>query len=207
MLSVDIEKIVPVTEARDMFNKIVDEVEGSDNMYVLTKNGKPAAVVVGVNHLEKLTGETSGEIMAKVDQAKTETSDDETGDNTSAESISAPVVPPTNESAPAAPTTPSTDAFAAPTAPDTSIPSSNFNAPPTMPEETPTVAAPPDPMAPVIDGDAKPDTQADNQPVTPPTPSSDPFAAPKTANVDTSGGHNPTPGAAGNTNATLPITK
>lgn len=68
MLSVDIEKIIPVTEARDMFNKIIDEVEGSDALYVLTKNGKPAAVVVGINHLEKLTGETDTEVMAKVDK-------------------------------------------------------------------------------------------------------------------------------------------
>lgn len=66
MLQVDIEKIVPVTEARDMFNKIVDEVEGSDEMYVMTKNGKPSAVIVGVNHLEKLTGEQSAEVMAKI---------------------------------------------------------------------------------------------------------------------------------------------
>ena len=56
MLQVNIEKIIPVTEARDMFNRIVDEVEGTDELYVLTKNGKPSAVVVGVNHLEKLTG-------------------------------------------------------------------------------------------------------------------------------------------------------
>lgn len=66
-MQVDIEKIIPVTEARDSFNKIVDEVEGSDELYVLTKNGKPAAVVVGVNHLEKLTGESEMEVMAKVE--------------------------------------------------------------------------------------------------------------------------------------------
>ena len=59
MLDVDIDKILPLTEARDNFNKIVDDVEGTDQMYVLTKNGKPAAVVVGVNHLEKLTGITT----------------------------------------------------------------------------------------------------------------------------------------------------
>ncbi|MFA7244303.1 MAG: type II toxin-antitoxin system prevent-host-death family antitoxin [Patescibacteria group bacterium] len=66
MLQVDIEKIIPVTEARDMFNKIVDEVEGTDNMYVLTKNGKPSAVLVGVNHLEKLTGTEGAKVMAKI---------------------------------------------------------------------------------------------------------------------------------------------
>ena len=69
MLEVNIEKIVPVTEARDMFNKIVDDVEGTDELYVLTKNGKPAAVVVGVNHLEKLTGQSHGDVAAKIELA------------------------------------------------------------------------------------------------------------------------------------------
>lgn len=67
MLQVNIEKIIPVTEARDMFNRIIDEVEGTDDLYVLTKNGKPAAIVVGVNHLEKLTGETHTDVVAKID--------------------------------------------------------------------------------------------------------------------------------------------
>ena len=57
MLQVDVDKIIPVTEARDSFNKIIDEVDNTDQMYVLTRNGTPAAVVVGVNHLEKLTGD------------------------------------------------------------------------------------------------------------------------------------------------------
>lgn len=57
MLQVDIDKITPVTEARDNLNKIVEEVDNSDVMHVLTKNGTPVAVIVGVNHLEKLTGQ------------------------------------------------------------------------------------------------------------------------------------------------------
>jgi prevent-host-death family protein len=73
VLEVDIDKILPVTEARDSFNKIVDEVEGTDHMYVLTKNGKPAAVVVGVNHLEKLTGKTTGELTSIVEKKADET--------------------------------------------------------------------------------------------------------------------------------------
>lgn len=73
MLEVDIDKILPVTEARDSFNKIVDEVEGSDHMYVLTKNGKPAAVVVGVNHLEKLTGKTNEELTSIVEKKADQT--------------------------------------------------------------------------------------------------------------------------------------
>lgn len=67
MLEVNIEKIVPVTEARDMFNKIIDDVEGTDELYVLTKNGKPASVVVGVNHLEKLTGAASDTVVTQID--------------------------------------------------------------------------------------------------------------------------------------------
>jgi len=64
MLQVNVDKILPVTEARDKFNQIVDGVEGTDDLYVLTKNGKPSAVVVGVNHLEKLTGETGLEVAS-----------------------------------------------------------------------------------------------------------------------------------------------
>lgn len=69
MLEVNIEKIVPVTEGRDMFNKIVDDVEGTNELWVLTKNGKPTAVVVGVNHLEKLTGQAHGEVVSKIEEA------------------------------------------------------------------------------------------------------------------------------------------
>ena len=73
MLEVEIDNILPVTEARDSFNKIVDEVEGTDQMYVLTKNGKPAAVVVGVNHLEKLTGKSPDQLTSAVEKKADET--------------------------------------------------------------------------------------------------------------------------------------
>lgn len=73
MLEVDIDKILPVTEARDNFNKIIDEVEGTEHMYVLTKNGKPSAVIVGVNHLEKLTGKTADELTSIVEKKADET--------------------------------------------------------------------------------------------------------------------------------------
>jgi len=62
MLEVDIEKIIPVTDARDSLNQIIETVEGSDSMYVITKNGKPSAIIVGVHHLEKLTGMKSDEL-------------------------------------------------------------------------------------------------------------------------------------------------
>lgn len=66
MLEVDINKIIPVTEARDNFNKLVEEVTASDSLFVLTTNGKPTAVLVGVHHLEKLTGQSDASVVAKM---------------------------------------------------------------------------------------------------------------------------------------------
>lgn len=77
MLEVEIDKILPVTEARDNFNKLVDEVESSDSLYVLTKNGKPCAVLVGVHHLEKLTGTSHEELMGAAAGAVSEELDKE----------------------------------------------------------------------------------------------------------------------------------
>ena len=70
MLEVKIEKILPITEIRDSLNKIVDEVEGTDELYVLTKNGKPAAVIAGVQHLEKLTGTSHEALLKDVEEDK-----------------------------------------------------------------------------------------------------------------------------------------
>lgn len=69
MLEVKIEKIVPITDARDSFNRIIDEVDATDEMYVITKNGKPAAIVVGVHHLEKLTGINAAKAKEMKDEA------------------------------------------------------------------------------------------------------------------------------------------
>jgi len=219
MLSVDIEKIIPVTEARDMFNKIVDEVEGSDELYVLTKNGKPAAVVVGVNHLEKLTGETSNEVMAKVDKAVTDEPKEETEEaikpfNTaSAAPAEPPATPPADEPTTSSSGTPAADTFAStptdtfsatPTSPSAATSSSDFNAAPEMPNETANATEIPDPMAPVTDGDGEKDEPIPPAPTS--TPTTDPFAPPTAPapNTDAYGSHSPSPGASGNTNATPP---
>lgn len=63
MLDVDIEKILPISSVRELLNSIVDEVANSDEMYVVTKEGRPAAIVVGVHHLEVLTGISHKDIM------------------------------------------------------------------------------------------------------------------------------------------------
>jgi len=50
MLNVSIDKILPVTEARARIAKLVDEVEKGD-VYVITRGGKPAAVMVPVSRV------------------------------------------------------------------------------------------------------------------------------------------------------------
>lgn len=63
MLEVQIENIIPVSEAHDKFDQLIDSVTNSDDLYVLTKDGKPSAVVVGAHHLETLTGDKHTELM------------------------------------------------------------------------------------------------------------------------------------------------
>lgn len=50
MLNVSIDKILPVTEARANIARLVDEVEKGD-VYVITRGGKPAAVMVPVSRV------------------------------------------------------------------------------------------------------------------------------------------------------------
>lgn len=58
MLKVEIDKILPVTEARANIARLVDEV-CQGNVYVLTRGGKPAVMVVPIDYLEKQnTGQT-----------------------------------------------------------------------------------------------------------------------------------------------------
>ncbi len=54
-LKVSLENIIPLTEARDHFSQIVNEVL-RDKLYILTKGGKPAVAVIDVRYLESLTG-------------------------------------------------------------------------------------------------------------------------------------------------------
>ncbi len=57
MLNVPIDRIVPLTDARDNFSRIVADIEQqTDGMYVLTKGGKPAIALVNIEFLNKLMG-------------------------------------------------------------------------------------------------------------------------------------------------------
>lgn len=137
MLEVDIDKILPVTEARDSFNKIVDEVEGTDHMYVLTKNGKPAAVVVGVNHLEKLTGKTTNELTSIVEKKADETPVVEEVKTAN----SAPEVPPTPQTEVSSGNQPNEPVQVSPLA---ESPNDTINQPLNNPDDNAEVSASPD---------------------------------------------------------------
>ena len=53
-LQIPIDKILTVTEARANISKLVDDVEHGD-LYVLTRKGRPAAVISSVEYIMKLT--------------------------------------------------------------------------------------------------------------------------------------------------------
>src|SRR3546814_285042 len=55
MISVPIDRIVPLTDARDNFSRLVADVENiSDGLYVLTKGGKPAIALINIKYLEEI---------------------------------------------------------------------------------------------------------------------------------------------------------
>lgn len=55
MINVPIDRIVPLTDARDNFSRIVADIENQkDGMYVLTKGGKPAIALININYLSEL---------------------------------------------------------------------------------------------------------------------------------------------------------
>lgn len=210
MLDVNIEKILPITAVRDALNKIIDEVEGSDQLYVVTKNGKPAAILVGVHHLEKLTGISHKEIMP--DEPSTEADRDiadTTSTSPSPDEISETKIDSSPDNSGQLPTP--IDSLRDNKAPSENIapiesnPLSNqpqatstdvnefddlFSSPNTAPIETAPVTAPPVPMAeePII---AQPTaTQAQEPPATEPVmpqdqpqPAQTPITQPATAPV------------------------
>lgn len=78
MLEVDIDKILPINEVKDNFDDIITEVSATDGMYVVTKNGSPAAVIVGMHHQSKLTGQPDSELMPDEETPEETPAEDET---------------------------------------------------------------------------------------------------------------------------------
>ena len=61
MISVPIDRIVPLTDARDNFSRLVSDIESAqEGMYVLTKGGKPTIALVNISYLEELIGRSNG---------------------------------------------------------------------------------------------------------------------------------------------------
>jgi antitoxin YefM len=48
-------KILPVTEARRKFTEIIKNVEGLLEQYVITRKGKPAAIILSAEEYERIT--------------------------------------------------------------------------------------------------------------------------------------------------------
>ena len=172
-MQVDIERIVPVTDARDNFNKIIDEVEGTDHLYVLTKNGKPSAVVVGVNHLEKLTGDTHHALAKKVEESNTV-------DTTKVEkpfviADNELATAPSDELATVPDTTPTKPSPAEPVVAPTSEPASAPDQTPTSPMSNDPFISPPAPAKDDVEPTAPPPTTAaPDEPTATPNDSSTP---------------------------------
>jgi hypothetical protein len=56
-ITVPIDKIVPLTDARDNFSRIVTDIESMpEGLYVLTKGGKPSIALISIRYLEQLMG-------------------------------------------------------------------------------------------------------------------------------------------------------
>jgi prevent-host-death family protein len=170
MLEVDISKILPVTEARDSLNKIIDDVSIGDELYVLTVNGKPSAVIVGVHHLEKLTGKPTDELMAATTPpvGLNEMPADSAATPTSTPSAPTEVTPSSTPAAPAETTPTEPEPVATSTPASTPIPGTT--APPAPNSPPPTSAPAPSSNKPFVTPNT---TDLGNNPTNNPTTLSD----------------------------------
>lgn len=89
MLNVSVDKIIPLTDARDHLSQLVSEIKGKE-FYVLTKGGKPEAALVSVEWLKKLTGgfktDKPAEITKEEKPVVTEKLDDQFEDSSTSSS-------------------------------------------------------------------------------------------------------------------------
>ena len=148
-------------------------------MYVLTKNGKPSAVVVGVNHLEKLTGKSADELTSIVEKKADQT----------------PVVEEVNPSLP----TESVGASAGGSKPPAPLPTENFGAPEPQatgqsiqpgpsPAATPPLEVPPETSASSPPSGASPPASEESPPPVPDggqaAPTSSPGSVPVPSSIE-----------------------
>lgn len=60
------ERVLPVTEARTRFLEIVKEVTDLGERFIITKRGKPEAVVISIDEIETLEILADKELMASL---------------------------------------------------------------------------------------------------------------------------------------------
>lgn len=54
MFEVPIDKIMPVTVARAKISSLVHDVHKTKSLYVLTRGGKPAAILASIDYIKKI---------------------------------------------------------------------------------------------------------------------------------------------------------
>lgn len=64
MFKIDVDKILPVTDARSSISAVVDEVM-KGNTYVLTRGGRPAVAVIPVSMLKDVKGISKLPVLQK----------------------------------------------------------------------------------------------------------------------------------------------
>jgi len=69
----------PLTEARDRLSEILDEVSTTGTEWVITRHGRPVAVILGVDEyeslLESLNILSDDDTMAALDEARADVED------------------------------------------------------------------------------------------------------------------------------------
>lgn len=63
MFTVPIDKIVPVTSARAKISSLVSDVQKNNTLYVLTRGGKPAAILASADFLNAKSNALPQEIV------------------------------------------------------------------------------------------------------------------------------------------------
>lgn len=188
MINVPIDKIIPLTTARDTLSKIVAEVETSTPMYVLTKGGKPSVAVVNIDYLEKalngqLMTETVDDSLANQDVSPgqaTETLSDAQDQQSMENALESPETPSTESLPEPPPIDEPSQASAETPAPSTPPPST----PSTQPQPNialgsmdgiqPQTFVPPPPATKPIDKNYTPNPAQYAGPPNPPTGTGDP---------------------------------
>jgi PHD/YefM family antitoxin component YafN of YafNO toxin-antitoxin module len=107
MISVQIDKIIPIEEARDKLRKVAEDVQ-KDSLYIITnEDGRPCAAVINVEYLEELS--RRGGKVSMEEELKKQGQNLGMNQGTGAGSIPPQTPPPTRGPAPGIEVTPGED--------------------------------------------------------------------------------------------------